>query len=202
MEEETARTGRSVIVEEIDQWTLIVDREELEYDGSQLRRAFAHERYGIKGRAVVVFRGPMDVRKEYTADAEDVGSPIRGDDVLHLLVDDPTRADPLVAGLLQRLLVVVTKEVIEEELSTDLDRDGDDLLHGGRKLTVSVFKPAGPGSLVHLGINVTAEGVPVPASSLRDLGYHGDPLDLGRRVAVEFVREVTDVELDLTKIRW
>ncbi|HII70729.1 DUF366 family protein [Methanopyrus kandleri] len=202
MEEEAVRAGGSVTIEEVGQWIVIVDREELEYDGSQLRRAFAHERYGIKGRAVVVFRGPMDVRTEYTADAEDVGSPIRGNDVLHLLVDDPTRADPLVAGLLQRLLVVVTKEVIEKELSTDLDRDGDDLLHDGRKLTVSVFKPAGPGSLAHLGINVTTEGVPVPASSLRDLGYRGDPLDLGRRVAVEFVREITDVELDLTKIRW
>ncbi|WP_456484310.1 DUF366 family protein [Methanopyrus kandleri] len=202
MEEEAVRAGGSVTIEEIGQWIVIVDREELEYDGSQLRRAFAHERYGVKGRTVVVFRGPMDVRTEYTADAEDVGSPIRGNDVLHLLVDDPTRADPLVAGLLQRLLVVVTKEVIEKKLSTDLDRDGDDLLHDGRKLTVSVFKPAGPGSLAHLGINVTTEGVPVPASSLHDLGYRGDPLDLGRRVAVEFVREIMDVELDLTKIRW
>ncbi|MHC1581041.1 MAG: DUF366 family protein [Methanopyraceae archaeon] len=174
----------------------------MRYDGSQLRRAYAHARYGVRGRAILVFRGPMDVSREHTVDTEDLDEPIRGADVLHLILDDPTRCDPLAAGLLQRILVVTAREVLEERLSVRLERDGDDLLHDGRKLTVSVFRPAGPGALAHLGVNVTTEGVPVPATSLRDLGWEGDPLELGREIAVAFVREVEDVELDLTKMRW
>ncbi len=174
----------------------------MKYDGSQLRRAFIHERYGVRGRAILVFRGPMDVPRERTVDTEDLDEPIRGGDVLHLILDDPTRCEPAAAGLLQRLLVVRAREVLEERLSVRLDRDGDDLLHDDRKLTVSVFKPAGPGALAHLGINVSTEGVPVPATSLRDLGWDGDPLELGYDIAASFAREVDDVELDLTKMRW
>ncbi len=183
-------------------WTVILDRRGMEYDGSQLRRAFIHERYGVQGKAILVVRGPMNVSPENTVDTEDIGSRIKGDDVLHILVDDPTVVDPIAAGLQQRLLVSVTKEILESATGKTLRREGDDLFFDDRKLTVSVFKPAGPGSLIHLGINVTTEGVPVEASSLRDLGYRGDPLNLGYRVARSFASEMEALVLDATKMRW
>ncbi len=196
MEEET------IEVRTFHPWAVILDRKGMKYDGSQLRRAFIHEKYGVQGKAILVTQGPMNVNPENTVDTEDISSEIKGDDVLHILVDDPTVVDPIAAGLQQRLLVFVTKEILEDATGKKLRRDGDDLYLDDRKLTVSVFKPAGPGSLIHLGINVTTEGVPVKASSLRDLGYKGDPLNLGYRVARSFASEMEALILDATKMRW
>ncbi len=193
---------KAVEVRTFHPWAVVIDGRGMTYDGSQLERAFIHERYGVQGKAVLVTRGPMDVPPDKTVDTEDIDSEIKGEDVLHVIVDDPTVTDPITAGLEQRLLVIVAKETIESATGETLEREGDDLYHDGKKLTVSVFKPAGPGALMHLGINVTTEGVPVEATSLRDLGYGGDPLNLGYRIARGFASEIEAVVLDATKMRW
>ena len=54
-------------------------------------------------------------------------------------------------------------------------------------------------TLIHLGLNVDAEGAPVPAASVPELGV--EPLDLWRETAVRYKTELEGTARARVKVR-
>lgn len=134
------------------------------YSGVELRSGWVRERTGLSGDAAAGFVGPCLVANEHLVDLDDAraGTFIRAASMAHVIVEHP--GCPLAQGVLrQRLLVCILEEVVGLRR---LRRDGDDLYHEGRKLTVSIAAPYARGSVIHLGINLDPTGAPVPAIGL------------------------------------
>ena len=188
-----------------------VIKERIDYTGKEIRSNWALERFGVSGDSVVVFRGGMDVSE--MVDIEDIinKKTIKGSDVLHFIVEhfDIQPPNLMVGYLRQRLLCSVVKELLERESDTGIDtgterieRLGDDLFVGGRKLSVSIATVS-PGSIkIHLGLNISTEGTPedIDTSGLSDI-TRDDPLDFGRLVAEKYSKELADIYHDISKSR-
>jgi hypothetical protein len=70
----------------------------------------------------------------------------------------------------QWLMAATAADEINKRLrKARVERDGNDLWVGKRKLSVSIAAPTGVSVKVHLGINISAKGAPVPAIGLSDL---------------------------------
>jgi hypothetical protein len=78
-------------------------------------------------------------------------------------------------------------------------RDGDDIFHEGRKLTVSIAAPSHASCLIHLGINVDPEGAPVPAVGLAELGV--PPIELLETLLQRYQKELRTAAHAETKVR-
>jgi hypothetical protein len=177
-----------------------VTEERIDYDGSQLSSHFALQRFGVRGDAMVVFKGAMDIRPEKIADLEDrlQGAAIRSKDMLHFIVElFGCRLE--CAILKQRLLVRLAAEILAEEGVSRVRVDGDDLYVGEGKLSVSIAAPSPVSCLIHLGLNIETEGVPVKAAGLKQLGM--DPDRLAADLAKTFVRELEGVAWAGHKVR-
>ena len=85
---------------------------------------------------------------------------------------------------------------------THVERDASDLYFKGRKLSVSVATASASSAKIHLGLNITAEGVPegVEAVGLSELGIK-DVSALATSIAKSYAREIAEIEDDLTKTR-
>ena len=57
-----------------------------------------------------------------------------------------------------------------------MERRGDDLFCQDRKLSVSIATLSPVSSMIHLGLNISAKGAPVPAVGLEDLEVPVRPL--------------------------
>jgi hypothetical protein len=148
----------------------------VEYTGEQLRSHWIMERFGIVGDAVVAFVGRCHVTGEHLVDVEDfrLGNIVQGDRMLHFIAE-LFGVDLIGAVFAQRLLCVVAREVMNSEVGTSaVWRSGDDLYVDDGKLSVSVATVSPVSALIHMGLNVTTEGVPVKASCLGDLGLDHD----------------------------
>ena len=158
----------------------------IDYDGSQLSSHFALRSFGVRGDCMVVFEGAMDIKAERIADLEDrlQGAAIRSPDMLHFIVE-LFGSDLESTILKQRLLVRLAQELIGKQ---GLRVDGDDLFAGEAKLSVSIAAPSPVSCLIHLGLNIETEGVPVKAAGLRELGV--DPRRLAVQLSEAFVREL------------
>jgi len=144
---------------------------ELTYDGTQLTSHFAYRGFGLLGDSVVAFLGPCEVKLEALVDLEDVrrNAPIYSQRMLHFLWES-FALDLRGAAAFQRLMVAVVAEELRARGAVGLIRRGDDLYVGERKLSVSIAAASPVSTLIHLGLNVTGEGAPVPALGLADLG--------------------------------
>jgi len=146
------------------------------YTGRELRSGWVHEKSGLAGEVAVGFLGPCRVANEDLVDLEDAraGTFIEAASMAHVLVELPERS--LAEGVLaQRLLVCLLREILSAR-ALAVERDGDDLYVGGRKLTVSIAAPSRRSVLIHLGINVDPSGAPVPAVGLAELGVGAEEL--------------------------
>ena len=156
-------------------WELIVQihfsDSELKYDGSQLSSHFAYRNFGILGDSLVAFLGPCEVKLEAMVDLEDVRrrDPIFSRRMLHFL-GESFSLNLSGAAAFQRLMVAVVAEQLRAAGVEGLSRRGDDLYHGNKKLSVSIATASPVSTLIHLGLNVTGEGAPVPAIGLGELG--------------------------------
>ncbi len=178
----------------------------LTYDGTQLRSLWAYRHVGLQGDSIVAWRGPCEVPTEHLVDEEDrrSGVIIRSEEMVHFIAEffigDLDRAIAL-----QRLLVCVVREVIEERSATAfVSRKGDDLFALGeegfhKKLTVSIATASPVSCLIHLGVNVTARLAPVPAMGLNDLGI--DPDEFTERVLAVYVSDVEGMGKARSKVR-
>ena len=187
--------------------TTVFDAGSLDYDGSQIKPLWAFQTLGVQGDSIVYFTGKMSVSRDALVDLEDlreatVSVPISSELVLHFIVehfDDPSLR---LAYHRQRILVAAAKKEVTKAAKTHVERDASDLYFKGRKLSVSVATASASSAKIHLGLNITAEGVPegVEAVGLSELGVK-DASALATSIAKSYAREIAEIEDDLTKTR-
>ena len=144
--------------------------EEIAYTGKELRTGWVRGATGVDGSAAAGFVGPCHVANEDLVDLDDAraGTFIASASMAHVLVEHPGCG--LETGVLrQRLLVCLLAEILSDR-GIAVRRDGDDLYHDDRKLTVSIAAPAPAACVIHLGINIDPAGAPVPAAGLSEVG--------------------------------
>lgn len=79
-------------------------------------------------------------------------------------------------------------------------RRGDDIWDGERKLSVAIATVSPVSCLIHLGINVRTEGVPVPAAGLEEYGI--DPGVLAEAVLRTYGDEMDSAWEARRKVKW
>jgi len=165
-------------------------KEEIAYTGKELRSHWVLERFGLKGDAIVAFVGTCMVAGKDLVDVEDFrsGQIVAASRMLHFIVEI-FRIDLIGIVFAQRLLCSIVTELINSRLGcARVERKGDDLFVGDGKLSVSIATVSPVSGLIHLGLNITDEGVPVKASCLDELGV--DPHELATGVLEQFSSEV------------
>jgi uncharacterized protein len=180
------------------------------YDGSPLSGHWAYLTHGIQGDSLLAFEGPCEVAVEALADLADAkdGAFIYSPRMLHFVLElfgpsleeavtrqwlmAATAADEINARLSQRLAGRAAKPA-------RVERDGNDLWVGKRKLSVSIAAPTGVSVKVHLGINIESKGAPVPAMGLAELGLPARALAL--RLLERFADDHTRMRAARTKVK-
>jgi hypothetical protein len=175
--------------------------DELAYTGHQLRSHWIYETFGVQGDAIAAFRGPCRVELSEMVDRADVlaGEDIRAAEMLHLIAEHFDR-DLTRAVLRQRLLICMIAERLR--LAPEMPaprRDGDDLYVDERKLTVSIATVSPVSTLIHVGINVDAEGAPVAACGLGEWAIEVDRL--AEDLLTAYANEAEDIYLATCKVR-
>lgn len=181
-------------------WAFIDER--IDYTGEQLRSHWIMERFGIVGDAIVSFIGRCEVGFEEMVDLDDLleGRSIRSELMLHFIAE---HFDPDIerAILRQRLFIAIIVEELNRLLGRPVfGRRGDDIYDGDKKLSVSIATCSPVSSLMHTGLNITAEGAPVRAAGLED--YNIDPRPLAEFVMRRYVEEMKGVKAAKAKVRW
>lgn len=150
------------------------------YDGSPLGGHWAYTKHGIQGDSLLAFEGPCEVKIEALADLEDAkaGAFIYSQRMLHFVLE-LFGPDLEQAVARQWLMAATAQDVLNKRLKqARVERDGNDLWVGKRKLSVSIAAPTGASVKVHLGINILGAGAPVAAVGLKDLGLSTRPVAL------------------------
>ena len=181
-------------------------RERINYTGRELASGWLAEKLGLDGNAIGAFRGACLVTGGDLVDLEDyeAGNIVAGEDMVHFIVE---LEGVCLAGITfaQRLLCSIVQGIINSAVGTSdragvrVERCGDDLFVGDGKLSVSVATVSPKSGLIHLGLNVTTQGVPVKAACLRDLGI--DPAWLADQVLAAFGAEVESCLKASRKVR-
>ncbi len=152
------------------------------YDGSPLSSQWAYRRFGILGDSLLAFRGPCHVEVADLADLEDFrsGAYIESRDMLHFIAEhfDANLGE----GILRQYLLVnlLMDEINARQKKVRIRRNGNDLWAGQRKLSVSIAAPTTVSVKIHVGVNISSKGTPVPTLGLSDLKIA--PLVLARAV--------------------
>ena len=171
------------------------------YDGSPLRGHWAYREHGVRGDSLLAFMGPCEVKVEALADLEDAlsGAFIRSAGMLHFVLElfGPSLEEAVAR---QWLMAATAQEEVNARLGRPaVARRGNDLWVGRRKLSVSIAAPTGVSVKVHLGLNVTGKGAPVPAVGLKDLGL--DARSVGRALLRRFAEDHARLRAARTKVR-
>ena len=176
-------------------------KEEIKYIGSQLAPHWIYKNFGLQGDAIVAFRGECEVKLTEMVDIEDVinNEPIYSKYMLSFISEQ--FGVNLVEGVFrQRLLMCIIKELLEER-GVFVKRNGDDLIVGGGKLSVSIATKSVTSILIHTGLNILSEGAPVKASGLTsELGIT-DIDEFAIQVMSRYAEEINDIQLASTKVR-
>lgn len=171
------------------------------YNGTQLRSGWIKEICDLEGNALVAFRGKADVPIENMVDLEDVAQnrPIYSEEMLHFICEIFDR-DLEKMVLRQRLLITIIEEKLKKcPACQKIDRRGDDLYDGNRKLSVSIATHSPRSCLIHTGINIVSQNTPVLTKGLKD--YDIPPKELALRVMALFAEELKDIVHATTKVR-
>lgn len=182
--------------------TLFIDKE-IDYTGVQLAPHWIYKNFNIMGNAVVAFVGACDVSLEHMVDIEDVvnNEPIYSKKMLSI-IEENFNSSLVEMVYKQRLLVTITKELIEKNYpSVNITRNGDDLFVNGKKLSVSIATKSITSTLIHFGLNIDADGAPVNAADLtNDVGVK-DIEKFALDLLYLYQEEVKDINLAASKVR-
>lgn len=180
----------------------------LAYDGTQLSSLWGFKRFDICGDSIIAFRGGCRVKNRELVDVEDfkAGAAIFSPDMLHFIVEHFDN-DLEKAVLRQRLLVALTKDILGEKgLKHPVCRHGDDLFAVINsflyKLSVSIATVTPVSTMIHFGINIDAEGAPVLAAGLFELGFpENEVFSLAREILDAYAKEIEGVGIARCKVR-
>ena len=186
-------------------WAFIT--RQIDYDGSQLASHFALINASLTGDSIVSFVGACEVLPEFMVDLSDLkaGHRIFSPKMLHFIAEH-FEVDLVRATLRQRLLV----SILQQELNSHLQppgsrgpvrRAGDDLFIKRRKLTISVATTSPVSSLIHLGVNLKTEGVPVEAASISDVVPDASPQQIAEAVMKTYCAECESIEEAAAQVR-
>lgn len=143
------------------------------YDGSQLKHLFGYLEHDLLGDSIVSWSGACDVLKEKIIDGEDLKNQatIKSNEMLHFIIEKFNST--LFFGVaLQRIFVSLIKESMQQK-GFNLVRKGDDLYFKDgdkeeKKFNISIATQTHVSSMIHLAVNITTKGTPVPTVSLND----------------------------------
>lgn len=189
--------------------SLFISGNKITYDGSQLCSHWALKHFNLQGDSIVAFIGPCDVKTERLVDLIDQkrGELIYSPKMLHFIAEF-FDLDLEKTVLRQRLLISVIKEALDhffKEAKADkkLARVGDDIFvkeaSGQKKLSVSIATLSPVSGLIHTGLNIKTEGVPVAAIGLAGLDI--DSEKLAQTVLTNFSAEIAQIQEATTKVR-
>lgn len=182
--------------------TLFIEKE-IKYVGSQLAPHWIYKNFNLMGNAMVSFIGECEVDLSHMVDIEDVinDEPIYSKLMLSF-IEENFNSSLVEMVYKQRLLVTITKELIEKKCpSVKIIRSGDDLYINGKKLSVSIATKSITSSLIHFGLNINAEGAPVNAADLvKDAGI-SDIKQFALEVMKVYADEVEDINKATCKVR-
>jgi hypothetical protein len=175
-------------------------KERIDYTGRELRPQWIMERFGLVGDAIVAFIGACDVSGDDLVDLEDraLGNTVTGDRMLHFIAELFGVGFPGIV-FAQRLLCSAARDIVETASGVSVKREGDDLFVGKGKLSVSVATVSPVSGLIHMGLNITTQGVPVEAACLDDLEI--DPAAAADRILAAFAREIEGAQTAARKVR-
>ena len=175
--------------------------DEIVYTGEQLRSLWAYRSFGLLGDSAVAFIGPCDVRPDAMVDIEDhrEGAAIRSARMVHFIIEH-FRPDLALGVARQRILMMIIGDLVNARIGRpQIRRRGDDLYDGGRKLSVSIATVSPVSTLIHAGLNVVTDDVPVSACGLAEYGI--DAADLAGAVLDAYARELGEMERARCKVR-
>lgn len=172
------------------------------YTGEQLHSHFAYHQFGILGDSIIGFRGPCDVLLEHMVDIEDkrAKSRIYSQDMLHFIIEHhDTDLEKVV--LRQWLFARIVKELITQKITSGIIVcKGSDLFEQDAKISVSVATVTPISSMVHFGINITADNTPVKTKGLAD--YNIEPLAFAPEIMKRYIDECSAVQRARNKVTW
>lgn len=182
--------------------TLFIDKE-IKYIGEQLAPHWIYKNFNIMGNAIVAFIGECEVNLSHLVDIEDVvnNEPIYSKLMLSF-IEENFNASLVEMVYKQRLLVTITKELIEKKYPhISVRRNGDDLFIADKKLSVSIATKSITSSLIHFGLNIDAEGAPINAADLKtDVGVENIE-EFALDIMKAYSDEVNDINLATCKVR-
>ncbi len=182
--------------------TLFIE-EEIKYTGVQLSPHWIYKNFNIMGNAIVAFIGECDVNLNHMVDIEDVvnNEPIYSKKMLSF-IEENFNSSLIETVYKQRLLVSITKELIEKEYpAVNIRRSGDDLFIGDKKLSVSIATKSITSTLIHFGLNIIADGAPIKASDLSHDIQIKDIKEFALEILSEYKNETEDISLAASKVR-
>jgi len=184
----------------------------LNYDGSQIEPQWAFKAYKIKDSSIISWVGPMNIHQDNIVDFEDQGKEIKGNELLHFIVEhfDVQPADIRLCYHRQRLLVLIAQNNLNN-LDIETIRRGDDLyvrksddVEG--KLTVSIATASITSMKIHFAINITSKGTPSDLDIMslneckKDLNKK-DIVKLSDNISNGYIDELNNIEADITKTK-
>ena len=175
--------------------------EEIKYIGSQLAPHWIYKNYKLQGDAIVAFCGECEVKLTEMVDIEDVinNEPIYSKYMLSFITEQFNVN--LVEGVFrQRLLICIIKEELEKR-GVFVERNGDDLIINGGKLSVSIATKSHNSVLIHTGLNIDSTGAPVKACGLTSNLGIVDIQEFGNTIMQRYSDEIDDIVLASTKVR-
>ncbi len=191
-------------------------KEKLLYDGSQIEPQWAFRTFKIKDSNIVSWIGPMDIQPENIVDYEDQHNEIKGDELLHFMIEhfDSQPANIRLCYHRQRLFILLVKDNLDR-LNIKTLRKGDDLYYINSeankiqikgKFSVSIATCSNTSMKIHFALNITSEGTPsdVEVASimdcLKDLSME-DLLQLSDKICEDYINEISSIEQDITKTK-
>jgi hypothetical protein len=197
---------------EFDSIMALILNNKMDYTGKEIEPLWAFKNFNIQKDSIVAFNGAIEVNIKNMKDLKDVKEESKYGDVLikssnaiNFIVEHFDNPDLKMIYLRQRILASLAKEVIEDITNKRLKRSGDDLYYKDGKLSVCIACRGISSAKIHLGINVSNEGVPeyVNTSSLEDLGIDinnkSNIINLMEKIATKYAEEMDKIEKDIRK---
>ncbi len=189
-------------------------KEELCYDGSQIKPMWAFKQFGIKDSSLISWIGSMDIKSSNLIDYEDVGKEIKGDKLLHFVIEhfDSQPADIRLCYHRQRLFVMIIKDLLYE-MGIKTQRYGDDIYYKDEqdpklkkfKLSVSIATCSVSSMKIHFALNLISEGTPEDVDVAGVLEFSPfnkkDFLDFADKACNNYINEILSIEKDITKTK-